>query len=162
MSACGKYKWHLWVAWYIWIKEINQRIKSKLWENKALSLNSPIYQPLLGFSSVIRHSLSDWKYNYLLDRFLRLFFFNQAMTCIYEAGISNSVSYLSSYTATDKSKSKRWHLMTAEYTCISPFDIYIKKTWELNEKKKLDIWKYINSYLHLITIHGLSFSREKN
>lgn len=94
--------------------------------------------------------------------FKTFFFFNQAMTCIYEAGISNSVSYLSSYTATDKSKSKRWHLMTAEYTCISPFDIYIKKTWELNEKKKLDIWKYINSYLHLITIHGLSFSREKN
>lgn len=50
------------------------------------------------------------------------------MKCNYEAEISNSTSYLSSYMAIDKSKSKTWHLMTAEYTYISPFDIYIKKT----------------------------------
>lgn len=50
------------------------------------------------------------------------------MKCNYEAEISNSVSYLSNYMAIDKSKSKTWHLMTAEYTYISPFDIYIKKT----------------------------------
>lgn len=50
------------------------------------------------------------------------------MTCNYEVEFSNSISYLSNYMAIDKSKSKMWHLMTAEYTYISPLDIYIKKT----------------------------------
>lgn len=29
-------------------------------------------------------------------------------------------------------------------------------------KQIIELWKYFNSYLHLITIDDLSFSREKN